>query len=115
MFTPDAVIDYVVFGGPRGTVDEIVAFLDTAMPMFPAYQHMVSLPLVEIDGDRATGRTICHNPMVFAKPDGEEQVFYCGLWYVDEFVRTADGWRIAERVEEKSYTFNMPPELQPPS
>ena len=36
------------------------------------------------------------------------QVFYCGLWYVDELVRTPDGWRINERVEEKSYVHNMP-------
>ena len=115
VFTDDALIDYVAFGGPRGSVDEIVTFLDAAMPMFPAYQHMVGLPLVDVDGDRATGRTICHNPMVYGKPDGEQQVFYCGLWYLDVFVRTPDGWRISERVEERSYTFNMPDELQPPS
>ena len=28
--------------------------------------------------------------------------------YVDRLVRTAAGWRIAERVEERSYDFNVP-------
>jgi hypothetical protein len=35
-------------------------------------------------------------------------VFFCGLWYVDELVRTAQGWRIRERVEEKCYFHNVP-------
>ena len=33
------------------------------------------------------------------KPD----LMVCGLWYVDKLVRTPDGWRIKERVEEKVY------------
>ena len=27
----------------------------------------------------------------------------CGVWYDDEFVRTADGWRLSRRVEIKCY------------
>ena len=46
--------------------------------------------------------------MVIDKGNGETHVFYCGLWYVDKFVRTPDGWRIKERVEEKSYMHNVP-------
>ena len=42
-------------------------------------------------------------------PMGEELiVFTCGLWYVDEMVRTADGWRISKLVEESSYMKDMP-------
>jgi hypothetical protein len=26
-----------------------------------------------------------------------------GLWYDDEFVRTADGWRMSRRVESKCF------------
>ena len=58
---------------------------------------------ITLNGDEATGKTICHNPMVIDKGNGETHVFYCGLWYVDKFVRTPEGWRIKERVEEKSY------------
>lgn len=107
VFTPDAVIDYTAFGGPRGSVDEQVAFLTGAMGGFAHYQHMIGPPLLTIDGDRATGRTICHNPMEFQGPNGPD-VFVCGLWYLDRLVRTPDGWRIAERVEEKSYVSNFP-------
>ena len=30
------------------------------------------------------------------------------LWYVDRHVRTSAGWRIAERIEQRCYTFNVP-------
>ena len=46
--------------------------------------------------------------MVMPLGDEKVQVFYCGLWYVDELVRTDAGWRIKSRVEEKSYVHNMP-------
>ena len=110
IFTPDAVIDYTAFSGPRGTVEETKAYLAATLAGFPAFQHLVANPELAIDGDAATGRTMCFNPMGVARPDGAEgepRVFFCGLWYLDSFVRTADGWRIAERVEEKSWTHNM--------
>jgi hypothetical protein len=31
------------------------------------------------------------------------QVMFCGLWYVDEFARTPEGWRMTRRVEEKCF------------
>lgn len=107
VFTPDAVIDYTVFGGPVGDLESTKRYLTETMPMFSSFQHMVASSLIEIDGDRARVKTICHNPMVM--PMGEETaVFYCGLWYVDDMVRTAEGWRISRRVEEKSYMKGMP-------
>ena len=108
VFTPDAFIDYTVFGGPKGPYPEIKEFLRTTMPMFSSYYHMVATSKVVVDGDTATGVTICHNPMVLPLPDGGEHVFVCGLWYRDRFVRTPAGWRISERVEEKTYAQNMP-------
>jgi hypothetical protein len=33
----------------------------------------------------------------------KDQVMLCGLWYVDEFIRTAEGWRMNKRVEEKCF------------
>ena len=38
----------------------------------------------------------------------EKQVFMLGLWYVDTYRRTSDGWRISSRKEEKSWVFNVP-------
>jgi hypothetical protein len=34
---------------------------------------------------------------------------------VDTLVRTPDGWRIKNRVEEKSYFHNVPEDFQVPS
>lgn len=107
VFTEDAVIDYSVFGGSVGNVSDTIAFLKEAMPMFASFQHMISTSQVTVTGDTATAKTICHNPMVMET--GEETVvFTCGLWYIDDLVRTPKGWRIAKRVEEKSYMKDMP-------
>lgn len=101
-FTEDAFIDYTAMGGIKGDVDAIVAFLQESMPRFVNYQHMIGPPLLHIDGDTATARSICHNPMVFDR-DGESGVFVCALWYVDQLRRTPAGWRMSERVEERSH------------
>jgi hypothetical protein len=34
---------------------------------------------------------------------------FVGLWYRDVFVRTAKGWRIRERYEERIFDHNVPP------
>ena len=57
---------------------------------------------MSIDGDTAEARTQCHNPMTMGDAD-EPDLMMCGLWYVDKLVRTPNGWRIKERVEEKVY------------
>ena len=41
------------------------------------------------------------HPMVL-KGD-KPKVMQVGVWYDDEFVRTADGWRLSRRVEIKCY------------
>ncbi len=112
VFTPDALIDYSAMGGSKGSVQETKDFLREAMPRFAGFQHMVATSKVSLNGDSAEGRTICHNPMVLETPDGGTHVFFCGLWYRDRLVRTPDGWRIRERVEEKCYFHNAPPEFE---
>ncbi|HUZ10364.1 MAG TPA: nuclear transport factor 2 family protein [Acidimicrobiales bacterium] len=115
VFTEDAVIDYTEMGGPRGGVGETLRFLQAAMPHFLSYQHLVSNTVLHIDGDTATARSICHNPMVLDRGEGRTHVFFCGLWYRDTLVRTARGWRIRERYEERSYVHNAPDELAQPT
>jgi hypothetical protein len=73
---------------------------------------MIATKKLVIDGDEATCRTILFNPMVHAMEDGSQQVFFIGLWYRDRLVRTAEGWRIAERYEEVSWMHNVP-EMKP--
>ena len=114
VFTQDAWIDYTAFGGSAGGLAETKGFLAKAMTMFAGFQHMVATSAVKLGGNRATGKTICWNPMLVKRAGGEEHVFFCGLWYHDEYLRTLDGWRITRRVEEKSFTHNMPLEFTNP-
>lgn len=100
VFTADAYIDYRAMGGVDGRYPEVKAWLSEVLPNFPAYAHMLGNVDVRIAGDTATSRTLCFNPMVLV---GEGQVLFCGLWYDDEFVRTAEGWRMTKRVEEKCF------------
>ncbi|HEX5268369.1 MAG TPA: nuclear transport factor 2 family protein [Acidimicrobiales bacterium] len=111
VFTADAVIDYTEMGGPRGGVKETRAFLESAMPMFSSFQHMIANTVLELDGDTARARTICHNPMVLDRGEGQTHVFFCGLWYRDVLARTPEGWRIKDRYEERSYFHNAPPDV----
>src|SRR5438045_9115658 len=63
VYTADAVIDDVS-AGPGKSVDEMVAFLKRALECVVLIQHAISTSLVELDGDRASARTICHCPEV---------------------------------------------------
>jgi hypothetical protein len=102
VFTPDAYIDYRAMGGIDGSFPDVKAWLaDTLPKIFSTHAHMLGNFDVRISGDTASSRTFCFNPMVF---EGDtNQVMFCGLWYVDEFARTPEGWRMTRRVEEKCF------------
>ena len=63
LFTPDAHIDYTAVGGIAGSLAEIIAFLETALDFFPNYQHFISNISLTINGNTATGKVMCFNPM----------------------------------------------------
>ena len=107
VFTEDAFIDYSVYGGVKGNREEIIAFLKEAMTIFPNTHHMNANVQIKVDGDSATGRVMCFNPQEMDLGE-TTHTFMLGLWYVDKYVRTADGWRISERIEEKCWKFNVP-------
>ena len=108
VFTPDAYIDYRALGGIDGRYPEVKQWLSQVLPNFPMYFHMVSNAALKIDGDSANSTIICFNPMQVNLPDGKAQVMFLGLWYHDKFVRTAQGWRMSERVEQKCFDYNVP-------
>ena len=110
VFTEDAHIDYSVFGGSVGDVDETIGFLKAAVTdkLFPNSQHLNANIQIQLGGDNAKGRVMCFNPMEMAMPDGGTQTYFIGLWYVDEYRRTDQGWRMSHRVEERSWVFNTP-------
>ena len=83
VFTPDA--SYNVFGAVY-TLERFPALLEAA----PRGQFIGNMPVVEFDGDHATGK------QHFLFVDQETHAMRLG-WYNDEYVRTADGWRIQQR------------------
>ena len=83
VFTPDGV--YNAFGTPYG-LDDFPTLLNSA----PPGQYIGNVPVVEFDGDTATG--VQH--YVFIDQTTHEMRL---AWYSDEYVRTPDGWRIRRR------------------
>lgn len=110
IFTPDAYIDYSAMGGDKGDYPAIKAFLENALPGFSDYYHMISNIRIHLDGDEATGRVMCFNPMGIPT-EKQPHMMFLGLFYLDKYVRTENGWRIKERVEERSWGYNIPGEV----
>ncbi len=102
-FTADARIDYTAAGGIQGSLPEVRAWLEEVMPGFKMTQHLVTNKEIRLDGDTATCRSCLFNPMGVADGDGMMVFLECGT-YRDRLVRTADGWRIAERVEQPTFS-----------
>lgn len=111
VFTPDAYIDYRAMGGIDGRYPEVKAWLKPALTNFPRYYHLIANTEIVLSGDSARARTVCFNPMQCTLPDGASQVMFLGLWYVDQLLRTAAGWRISQRVEESCFIHNVPSSL----
>jgi len=110
IFTADAHIDYSAMGGSVGDLETTLDFLKASLvsELFPNSQHLNANVQVTLNGDTATGRVMCFNPMEMSLQEGGTQTFFLGLWYVDEYRRTDEGWRISSRAEEKSWVFNTP-------
>lgn len=83
VFTPDA--EYKAFGATY-TLERFPALLAAA----PRGQFIGNMPVVEIDGDSASG--VQH----FVFIDQHTHAMRLG-WYNDEYSRTPDGWRIRRR------------------
>ncbi len=112
VFTADAYIDYRAMGGIDGRYPQVKAWLGPALQHFPRYYHLIANTEIVLEGDTATARTVCFNPMEVPLPQGGSQVMFLGLWYLDRLVRTPEGWRISERVEEACYRHNVPAHIQ---
>jgi SnoaL-like protein len=100
VFTPDATIDYTGSGGIKGTRDEVRDWLAETLPMFSKMQHYVCQKEVSLDGDTAVARIYLFNPMEITQPDGSPWRMDVGGCYVHQLVRTPEGWRSRELVEE---------------
>jgi hypothetical protein len=108
VFTADAFIDYTAMGGEKGSYPEIKRYLQSSLDIFKDYYHLVSNHHIKLNGDSASARVVCLNPMGLPVPDKPPHMMFLGLFYLDRYIRTADGWRICERIEERSWGYNVP-------
>jgi 3-phenylpropionate/cinnamic acid dioxygenase small subunit len=113
-FTPDAHIDYSASGGTEGKYPEVAAWLGETLAAFPMTQHFCTNRTVTLAADTATVRSYFYNPMGFPDAEGQKLMFVGG-YYNDRIVRTADGWRIAERIEEMAWMDTRPASSPAPS
>ncbi len=101
LFTEDAVWDGG-FMGRAETKEGIREFFRNASNVVAFAVHGVSNPLIDVTGDRATGRWYLHQPMVV---HGQEACFWLCAQYEDLYARTEQGWRF-ERVLVKARAFS---------
>ncbi len=95
-FTPDAVALYGEVLGRKDGFEAIRETCRSALGKLDSSQHIISNPEIEIDGDRATSRCYVHAQHTKAGTPGGDNMIIGGT-YLDEIVRTADGWRIQQR------------------
>lgn len=111
-FTDDAVIDYSEMVGVKGSLADIKSFLAASLGPVPMSQHAVSTTQYSFDGDTCETRSVCTNPMVVPGDDGQPQTIFFGLWYIHQFRRTQNGWRISGLYEKKCYNHNLPEHIK---
>lgn len=100
IFAPGAMLDYTAFGGPSGPVEAVGPGLMEALGGFAGTQHLVTTIEIDLDGDRAAVRSAA---LVHVTPRSAQEGLLSGLWYEDEFVRTASGWRISARRQVRAW------------
>ena len=110
VFTADAHLDYRSAGGLEGTYPVVRQWLSEVLPIFDVTQHLVVNREFERDNDEARARSCFLNPNRL-QVDGRTWLFTVGGRYHDRMVRTAAGWRIAERVEITLWWDNPMPGL----
>ncbi len=110
VFSEEAIVDYTSAGGIRGSLSEAIKWLSEVLTLFDITQHVVGNFVIDIDGDQATSRCSFYNPMGLKSQDKENPapMFFVGGYYNDKLLRTSNGWRIIERIEESTWNYGLP-------
>jgi hypothetical protein len=86
LFAEDAIWDGSIMGHAEGR-EGIREFFAAASSLVPFAVHQVSNPLIEIDGDTATGQWFLWQPMVLG-----DQALWLSAVYEDKYVRVDGRW-----------------------
>ena len=104
VFTEDAVMTALAGERRFEGRQEIIKSLMTVA----GYDHTSHYPtsqIITVTGDAATGDTFGIAVIALSKP--RSLVMVRGLQYLDRFVRTPSGWRIAERQHIPTWQYEM--------
>lgn len=104
LFTEDAVWDGGSGGKAAGRA-AIREFFVAASGRFPYAAHLVTNPIIVVDGDRATGSWRMLMPCILKDGDGERSAMNCAEY--DEIYRRVNGrWFIASlKVQRRRLEF----------
>ena len=91
LFSPDGVFEIVDLSTATGH-EELAANAEMFTQFMPGGRHIVQNQWIEGDGDTATMRCYLSNVRVGERPEAIQTGRY-----VDDVVRTAEGWRFARR------------------
>ena len=94
IFVDDVEIDFSSFSGESGgtlRADDWVATCRVFFTGLDASQHVMTNPMVTVDGDRAHCRMYMTADHYFANDQGGDR-FVIGGYYDDRLVRTGDAW-----------------------
>jgi len=94
MFTPDGIFEVPAMSIRFEGIDNIIGFFTASREMTASARHIISSPVIEGEGDKANSSTYLQ---VLRTDDGVIGVVSIGR-YIDQLVRTADGWRIKHRM-----------------
>lgn len=115
IFAPGGTIDYRSIGGPAGRWEpDVREWSEQSLAAFPVRQHSITNTEVRVAPDRSSAASVSYwrSVMGFAKPDGTTHLFESGGRYVDDLVRTEDGWRIQHRHTAQDWMLGtLPDEL----
>jgi hypothetical protein len=75
---------------------EIAAALVAGLERYLGTTHVVGGQVLDIEGDRAGGETVCLAHHVYER-DGERRLLVMAVRYQDSFVCESGTWRFAER------------------
>jgi hypothetical protein len=85
-----------VFEGAQGVADMIASLPLHRQVMAEGSAHIMSLPIVHVDGDKATA--VCHCELRRYSRENDQFRVWRTSSVVFDLVRTDDGWKIAKRV-----------------
>jgi hypothetical protein len=122
LFTRDAAVDYTDAGGIAGPRDAVVPWLSAALGFCAATQHNMTTQVIVLDdgvegaGDSAATARACTyyiaQHVTLDGKGGESHLLFAGF-YSDRFRRTAQGWRISERIEKGTWLDGLYPDDVP--